>query len=71
VAWLDTGTPENLFDASAFIGAIEKRQGLKVACIEEIALRMKYVTEAEFKDLLELIPKSPYKEYLLKITTSL
>ena len=67
IAWLDTGTPENLLEASAFIGAIEKRQGLKVACPEEIALRMKYVTEEQFVKNLELIPKSPYKEYLLRI----
>jgi glucose-1-phosphate thymidylyltransferase len=71
VAWLDTGTPENLFDASAFIGAIEKRQGLKVACIEEIALRMRYIDEPEFQKMLESIPKSPYKDYLLKIQHSL
>ena len=67
IAWLDTGTPENLLEASAFIGAIEKRQGLKVACPEEIALRMRYVTEEDFLKNLERIPKSPYKEYLQRI----
>ncbi|MES2528847.1 MAG: glucose-1-phosphate thymidylyltransferase RfbA [Bdellovibrionota bacterium] len=67
VAWLDSGTPETLLEASTFIGAIEKRQGLKVACLEEIAWRMKYIDDTGFQNLIETIPRSPYKEYLLKI----
>jgi len=67
VAWLDTGTPESLLDASTFFHTIEKRQGLKVACLEEIALNNKFISEAQFKDLIAKIPKSYYREYLEKI----
>jgi glucose-1-phosphate thymidylyltransferase len=67
VAWLDTGTPENLLEASSFIGAIEKRQGLKIACLEEVALRMGYIDEIEYGSLIESIPSSPYKAYLQKL----
>lgn len=67
VAWLDTGTPESLLEASMFFQTIEKRQGMKVACIEEIALKQNFITLEQFKDLLEKMPKSYYKEYLEKI----
>jgi glucose-1-phosphate thymidylyltransferase len=65
--WLDTGTPESLLEASQFIHIIEKRQNLKVACIEEIALEMGYITSTEFKKLISYMPKSPYKDYCLRI----
>jgi len=65
--WLDTGTPESLLEASQFIHIIEKRQNLKVACIEEIALEMGYITTSEFKKLTSYMPKSPYKDYCLRI----
>lgn len=63
-AWLDTGTPESLLDASNFIATIEKRQGLKIACIEEIAYRMGYINKENFEVLVETLPRSNYREYL-------
>ena len=67
VAWLDTGTPKSLLEASSFIGAIEDRQGLKVACIEEIAYLMNFINRNDFKDLIDQIPNSYYRDYLIKI----
>lgn len=67
VAWLDTGTPEALLQASNFFGAIEDRQGLKVACLEEIALHMKFIFEDKFSQLINNMPKSDYRTYLEKI----
>lgn len=67
VAWLDTGTPEALLQASNFFGVIEDRQGLKVACLEEIAYNMKFINRTEFSQLINCIPKSLYREYLEKV----
>lgn len=67
MAWLDTGTPESLLEASNFVHIIEKRQGFKIACVEEIALRQGFISLAQYKDLLEKRPKGPYKEYLLDV----
>lgn len=67
VAWLDTGTPEALLAASNFFGVIEDRQGLKVACLEEIAFNKSFITLAEFEKLIFLMPNSLYKNYLEKI----
>ena len=67
-AWLDTGTHEALADATEFVKVVEKRTGLKVACIEEIALRMKFVDETIFKKNIGELGKSSYAEYLKKIT---
>jgi len=67
VAWLDTGTPESLLQASNFFGAIEDRQGLKVACLEEIALHMGFVNMAQFEKIVTTMPKCAYREYLNKI----
>lgn len=64
VSWFDTGTAESLLEASSVIHSIEKRQGLKVACLEEIALRKGFLTPEEFKGKLQQIPSSPYKQYL-------
>src|SRR5664279_1526635 len=64
IAWLDTGTPEALLQAANFFGVIEERQGLKVACIEEIAYTMNFITRQEFELLIESIPKSLYRDYL-------
>ena len=64
MAWLDTGTHESLHDASSFIHMIEKRQGLKVACVEEIAYRMGYIDAAQLERLAEPLAKSGYGEYL-------
>jgi glucose-1-phosphate thymidylyltransferase len=64
IAWLDTGTPEALLQASNFFGVIEERQGLKVACIEEIAYTMKFINRQELELLINSIPLSQYREYL-------
>jgi glucose-1-phosphate thymidylyltransferase len=66
-AWLDTGTHESLLQAATFIEAIEQRQGLKVACIEEIAYRMKYIDAAQLEQLALSMCKNNYGEYLLDI----
>ncbi len=66
-AWLDTGTFENLLEASKFIEIIEKRQGLKVACIEEIAYQMGFIDAQQLKKLAVPLMKSRYGEYLLKL----
>ncbi|HEX9740284.1 MAG TPA: glucose-1-phosphate thymidylyltransferase RfbA [Ignavibacteriaceae bacterium] len=67
VAWLDTGTPEALLQASNFFGVIEDRQGLKVACPEEIAYKMEFISRDEFENLINSIPKSLYRDYLEKL----
>jgi glucose-1-phosphate thymidylyltransferase len=67
VAWLDTGTPEALLAASNFFGVIEDRQGLKVACIEEIAYLRGFIDKKQFAKLVNEIPKSLYKNYLEKV----
>lgn len=66
-AWLDTGTHDSLLEASQFIETIEKRQGLKVACIEEIALYMGYINKEQVKKLAEPLQKNSYGQYLLKL----
>lgn len=67
VAWLDTGTPEALLKAAQFFGVIEDRQGLKVACIEEIAYSKGFINRAQFRTVIDSIPKSLYRDYLEKI----
>ncbi len=67
VAWLDTGTPEALLKASNFFGIIEDRQGLKVACIEEIAYQKGFINKDQFEKLLDNIPNSLYRQYLKRI----
>ena len=66
-AWLDTGTHESLLEASMFIQTIEKRQGLKVACIEEIAYEMGYIDKEKLFELAQPLKKNRYGQYLLKI----
>jgi glucose-1-phosphate thymidylyltransferase len=66
-AWLDTGTPESLLEACTFIETIEKRQGLKVACIEEIAYRMGYIDARQLQHLAEPLRKNGYGAYLLQL----
>ena len=64
--WLDTGTHESLLEASSFIEVIERRQGLKVACIEEIAFEKGYISKDQLIKLSQSYPNSKYKEYILK-----
>jgi glucose-1-phosphate thymidylyltransferase len=66
-AWLDTGTHDSLVDASNFVKAIEDRQGLKVACVEEIAYKMGYIDAAGLQKLAAPLMKSGYGEYLIKV----
>tara|TARA_B110000438_G_C15791262_1_gene640794 strand:+ start:416 stop:1297 length:882 start_codon:yes stop_codon:yes gene_type:complete len=65
-AWLDTGTHENLLEAAQFIEIIEKRQGLKIACIEEIAFEQGYITKQQLIELAQPLKKNQYGQYLLK-----
>jgi len=66
-AWLDTGTHDSLMQAGQFIETIEKRQGLKVACLEEIAYRMKYINAEQVRKLAEPLKKNGYGQYLLNL----
>jgi len=63
IAWLDTGTPESLLDASTFIHAIEKRQGLKIGCLEEVALNQGFLTIDTFRESVRKLPQSDYRAY--------
>ena len=65
-AWLDTGTHESLLEASAFIETIERRQGLKVACIEEIAYEKGYITKEKLIELAQPLSKNQYGQYILR-----
>ena len=67
-AWLDSGTHDSLMEAGQFIETIEKRQGLKVACLEEIAFNMKYIDKAQLIKLAQPLKKNGYGQYLLKLT---
>ena len=66
-AWLDTGTHESLLEASTFIETIEKRQNLKVACLEEISYRMGYINKEQLIELAKPLAKNNYGQYLLRI----
>jgi glucose-1-phosphate thymidylyltransferase len=69
IAWLDTGTHESLLDAGQFIATIEKRQGLKVACPEEIAYRRGYIDAAQLERLAAPLKKNAYGKYLIQLLT--
>ena len=64
IAWLDTGTHQSLLEASHFIGTLEARQGLKIACLEEIAFRLGFIDRAQMQQVIDATPKSSYREYL-------
>ena len=66
-AWLDTGTPDSLLDAADFVASLEKRQGFKIACPEEIAYRMGYIDEVQLMTLAKELGKSAYGQYLAQI----
>ena len=65
-AWLDTGTHDSLAEASIFVEVIEKRQGLKIACLEDIAFRQGWITAEKMRELAQPMAKNPYGQYLLK-----
>lgn len=63
-AWLDTGTPDSLLDASNYIATMERRQGLKIGCIEEVTFRMGYIDKQQLKEIISKLPKNSYRKYL-------
>jgi len=65
--WLDTGTHESLLDAGQFISTIENRQGLKIACPEEVAFRKKWISEKDLENLAKPLIKNNYGQYLIKL----
>jgi len=71
IAWLDAGTSENMLAAGNFIATIERRQGLKVACIEEIACRTGYIDNKQFRFLIDGMPDSSYRDYLAEISAEI
>jgi glucose-1-phosphate thymidylyltransferase len=64
MAWLDTGTQTSLLEAGNYIATIEHRQGLKIACLEEVAFRMRFINESELERIVDGLPKGEYQEYL-------
>ena len=64
MAWLDTGTTTTLLEASNYIATIEHRQGLKIACLEEIALRMGFISQSDLEKIIDGLPKNEYRDYL-------
>jgi glucose-1-phosphate thymidylyltransferase len=66
-AWLDTGTHDSMLEAAMFISTLEKRQGLKIACPEEVAYRMGFITAGELAKLAEPLMKSGYGRYLTQV----
>ncbi|TCR82342.1 glucose-1-phosphate thymidylyltransferase RfbA [Rhizobium sp. BK376] len=69
-AWLDTGTPDSLLEAADFVGTLEKRQGFKIACPEEVAYRMGYINDEQLCRLATELGKSAYGHYLMKLATT-
>jgi glucose-1-phosphate thymidylyltransferase len=66
-AWLDTGTQDSLLDASNYIATMERRQGLKIGCIEEVAFRMDYIDKRQFEEIIDRMPENDYRKYLVMI----
>ena len=69
-AWLDTGTHDSLSEASTFIEVLEKRQGLKISCLEEIAWRNKWISDEKLREIGESMKNNPYGQYLLKLLST-
>ncbi len=67
VAWLDSGTHDSLLDAANFIATVEHRQSIKIACIEEIALEMGFISQDQFRELVASLPNSSYTHYLHRL----
>lgn len=67
-AWLDAGTPKSLIDSSNFVQIIEERQGLKIACIEEIAYRRNFINKAQLNNIINTLKDCEYKKYLIKVS---
>ena len=67
IAWLDTGTPTSLLEASNYIATIEHRQGTKIACLEEVALRMGFIDAKQMSGLIDRLPKGDYRDYLGRV----
>ena len=68
LAWLDTGTQTSLLEAGNYIATIEHRQGLKVACLEEVALRMKFIGPADLAKIIDRLPNGDYRDYLKMVS---
>jgi glucose-1-phosphate thymidylyltransferase len=66
-AWLDAGTPDALLDAANYVATLERRQGLKIACLEEIAWRQQWIDDAGLDSLIEMMPNNSYRDYLIRI----
>ncbi len=64
MAWLDTGTQTSLLEAGNYIATIEHRQGLKIACLEEVALRMGFINQSQLSRIIDRLPKGEYRDYL-------
>ena len=67
IAWLDTGTHQSLLEASHFIGTLEARQGLKIACLEEIALRRGFIDSEKMTEVIGVTPNSGYRDYMVRV----
>ncbi|HEX9060128.1 MAG TPA: glucose-1-phosphate thymidylyltransferase RfbA [Clostridia bacterium] len=67
IAWLDTGTPQSLLEASGFVAAVENRQGLKIACLEEIAYRKNFISRRDLEATIQKMPSGEYRKYLLSV----
>ena len=66
-AWLDTGSIDDFYNTSAFVSSLENRQGLKIACLEEIALNYNWITKKQIKEAINFYGKCIYSEYLKKL----
>ena len=70
IAWLDAGTPDSLLEASNFVATIEHRQGLKIACPEEVAYRLGWITASQLEDLAHQLARTSYGQYLINVLSA-